>query len=291
MGFLSQIQDSIDILEEFRKAIIESNIVLDEIVAGINRSRMGGQNIEFLDYRDYVYGDDLRYVDWKVFGKSDRYFIKRFDDNKRNTIYLCVDSSSSMNLGDGRENKYLRAILLVAVVANVFLRMQDDVYIITDGDIIRVGESYGNPLLEAISHLFQNYNPVSGDFIDLYRSILNYIKKNSTICLFSDLFSNPDKVIEYIKVISGAGVYQYIFHTVLTEEIQPGLRGLRLFEDPDSEDRLIIQADNIWDDYRNVLNLYISEIEEILKTTGMGKYVICDEKSSMREIILRFLAK
>ncbi len=291
MEFLSQIKDSIDILEEFRKAIAESDIVVDEIIAGIHKSRVGGQNIEFLDYRDYVYGDDLRFVDWKVFVRSDRYYIKRFDDNKRNTVYIFIDSSLSMNQGEGKKNKFLRALLIAATISNIFLRMKDDVNIIIDGNMLKIGEAIGNPPAQVMSYLYETSKMKSGNFINYYEGIINLVKKNSIVCLFSDLFADSEKVINCIKNMTGAGVFQYLFHTVLLEEINPDIRGLRLFEDPDSAEKLIIQADGIWDDYKKILNEYLRNIDNILKTTGKGKYILCDDKKSIREIILSFLSR
>ncbi|MCX7959790.1 MAG: DUF58 domain-containing protein, partial [Deltaproteobacteria bacterium] len=126
MEFVSQIRDSVELLEEFRKAVIESDIVLEEIISGLHKSRSGGYNTEFLDYRNYVYGDDLRFVDWKAFLRSGRYFIKRFEDNKRNSVFLYLDISSSMFLRE----RFVKSLLILTSVANIFLRMKDDVSLI-----------------------------------------------------------------------------------------------------------------------------------------------------------------
>jgi len=287
MEFYSEIRDSIDILEEFRKAIIESDIVLDEIISGIHRSRGGGYNVEFLDYRNYVYGDDLRFVDWKVFLKNERYYIKRFDDNKRNRVFLFLDTSFSMDIG----GRILRTLSILAAIANIFLRMKDDVYIVLRDEKIRIGESAGNQLLSVLDEIYHYPRIYRGDFVELYAKLPEIIPQNSIICLFSDLFSEPDRVSDIIRTITGTNTYQYIFHILNKNELNPQQKGLKLFIDPDSKNELVIQCDNIWDEYTQELNRYINGLKNLLSDSGKGKYLLCPEGMSLREILLKFFEK
>ncbi len=287
MEFFSEIRDSIELLEEFRKAIIESDTVLEEVISGIHRSRSGGYNTEFLDYRSYVYGDDLRFLDWKVFLKSNRYFVKRFEDNKRNSVYLYLDNSSSMFQG----NKFFRSLLVLLSVANIFLRMKDDVFVVVSQERIRIKESGQNQLINIIGEIYQNRKESRGDFLGLYNRMPEIAEKNSVICLFSDLFSDPDMVRSSVSTISGTGIYQFIFHIVTKEEMNPSGRGLKLFTDPDSDETLLIQCDNIWDEYRNELRLYTGALNDLLVATGRGKYILCSDDIGLRDILLKFFEK
>jgi len=291
MENISRIQSSIDVLEEFRKATLESNIVLDEIISGIHKSRCSGQNIEFLDYRDYVYGDDLRYIDWKLFARSDRFYIKRFDDNKRNKVYLLLDSTQSMNLGEGLFNKYFKAVLLATIMANIFSRFRDDVYLVSNSEMVKLGDAYGTPIIPTMMQVFSQQRFESTDFFSTYESILEFLPKDSILCVFSDLFSDVHRVTEKIKTVSGSGIYQYIFHTMDRSEWSPSVRGLRLFIDPDSGQEMIIQADNIWEEYREVLQKYISDIKDILISTKSGRYIQCLLDRDLREILLELFKR
>lgn len=283
----SQFRDSIDLLEEFRKAIIESDIVLDEIISGVHKSRLGGNNIEFLDYRKYVYGDDLKYVDWKVLLRSNKYFIKRFDDTKRNQVYLFLDSTNSM----GEKNRFLRAILLLIAIANIFIRMKDDVYLVINGEKIAIGESSGNSLVSVMTEVYSKRKLSRGDFLSNYSRLPDIIPRNSIICLFSDIFSDPEIVIENIRTISTTGIFQYVFHIINNDELNPHFKGLKMFIDPDSENQVLIQSDNIWEDYKEILNEFMRQIDDILTVSGKGKYIICPETLSLRETLIRFFEK
>ncbi len=287
MEFYSKIYNSIELLEEFRKAVIESDIVLEEIISGIHKSRLGGFNNEFLDYRSYAYGDDLRYVDWKVLLRSGKYFVKRFEDNKRNSVFLYIDTSASMFV----QNRFLRTLLILAAVANVFLRIRDDVYIIASQDKIRLQESNQNQLINIVYDLYETGKRAKGDFLNLYNQLPEISGKNSIICLFSDLFSDPDLVVNSLSTISGTGSYQYIFHIVNEDELNPSKKGLRLFIDPDSDERLLIQSDNIWDEYKKELNNYITTLNNLMVESGKGKYILCREEMSIRDVLLRFFEK
>ncbi|MGC8926912.1 MAG: DUF58 domain-containing protein [Myxococcota bacterium] len=287
MEFDSKIKDTIYLLEEFRKAIIESDIVLDEMISGLHKSRVGGNNIEFLDYRDYVYGDDLKYVDWKVLLRSNKYFIKRFDDTKRNQVYIFLDTTDSMS----EKNRFLRAVLLIVAISNIFIRMKDDVYLIMNDEKIAVGEFSGNAIIPVMTDIFLNRRFNKGDFIYRYERLLDIVPGNSILCLFSDLFSKPEVVIENIRNISATGIFQYIFHIINDNELNPDLKGLKMFIDPDSENKLLIQSDNIWEDYKNILNDYIKEIDDILTTSAKGRYLLCPENLSLRDTLIRFFEK
>lgn len=284
MDLESKIRDSVDILEEFRKAIIESDIVLEEIISGIHKSRRGGHNTEFLEYRSYVEGDDIRFVDWKVYLRSNRFFVKTFEDNKRNSAFLFLDTSRSMFQG----SRFIRALLVMTAFAHIFLKMKDEVFLIVNGEKLRVQESGENQLLSVAYEIYNSIHPEKRDFLDLYAGLVESVPKNSIICLFSDLFSNPDEVLKTIQLISGTGTYQYIFHLINRDELDPDKRGLKLFIDPDSEDSIVIQCDNIWGEYKKEINNYVNSINNLIVESGRGRYLLCKEDMSLRDVLTEF---
>ncbi|MCX7943639.1 MAG: DUF58 domain-containing protein [Deltaproteobacteria bacterium] len=284
MEFLSQLKNSLELLDEFRKAIVESEIVLEEILSGIHKSKSGGLDVEFLDYRGYVYGDDLRFVDWKVFLKSERFFIKRFEDNKRNSVFLFVDTSASMF----HNGKFVKALLIMVAIANIFLRLKDDVYLIFQNEKVKVGEYGEGYLIQTVNDIYNTSKEARGDFLIQYTQLLDIIPRNSIICLFSDLFSDPDSVVNSVNTISATGNFQYIFHILCDDELNPTKKGLRLLTDPDSDSKLIIQCDNIWEEYKAELNNYINKLKEILTFSEKGKYILCPENMSLRDILFSF---
>ncbi|MCX7959786.1 MAG: hypothetical protein N3B13_12145, partial [Deltaproteobacteria bacterium] len=135
------------------------------------------------------------------------------------------------------------------------------------------------------------YNTVKehkGNFLEQYSRMPEIADKNSVVCLFSDLFSDPDAVVQTISTISGTGMYQYIFHILSNDELYPSKKGLRLFLDPDSEERLLIQCDNIWDEYKRELNAFINSLNNSVTASGKGRYILCKEDMSLRDILLKF---
>lgn len=281
MDFSSKVRDSIEVLEEFRKAIIESDIVLDELISGTHKSKSGGYGTEFLDYRGYVFGDDLRFLDWKVFLRSNKYFIKRFEDNKKNSVYLFLDISESMF----QKKRFIRALSILIAVANIFLKMKDDVFLLLKNENVRIGEYGSNQLIQIINEIYKTQRPSKEDFLRYYVQIQDFVPNNSIVCLFSDLFSDPDSVVDTINIISGTNIYQYVFHIVNDEELKPSQKGLRLFLDPDTDNTLLIQCDNIWDEYKKEIESYISNLNNSLDFNKKGKYILCSEDKSLRDIL------
>ena len=96
---------------------MRAKIVVEGFMSGLHRSPYHGFSVEFTDYRQYSSGDDLRYLDWKLFARQDRYYIKRFEDETNLRCYLLVDASKSMGFGSGEFSKYEYAKTMAATLA------------------------------------------------------------------------------------------------------------------------------------------------------------------------------
>src|SRR5580765_6373262 len=111
--------------------------VVEGFVAGMHRSPFFGHSVEFVQHRDYTAGDDIRHLDWKVWSKTDKYYIKQYEEETNLRCQLVVDVSSSMHYGRGAMNKYEYACTLAACMALMLLKQQDAAGLITFDDDVR----------------------------------------------------------------------------------------------------------------------------------------------------------
>src|SRR6266851_2226171 len=111
--------------------------VVEGFLSGMHRSPVFGHSIEFVQHREYTAGDDIRHLDWKVWSKTDRFYIKQFEAETNLRSHLVVDVSESMHYGRGALNKYNYACTIAACLAYLLLRQQDSVGLLTFDDDVR----------------------------------------------------------------------------------------------------------------------------------------------------------
>ena len=114
-----------EVLKRIGRLDLRARHVVEGFLAGMHRSPYFGQSVEFLQHRPYTWGDDLRYVDWKVWAKQDRLYVKQFEEDTNLRLTLLVDVSASMHYGTGAMSKYEYACTLAASLAYLMLRQQD----------------------------------------------------------------------------------------------------------------------------------------------------------------------
>src|ERR1700741_2050039 len=111
--------------------------VVEGFISGMHRSPFFGHSVEFVQHRDYTAGDDIRHLDWKVWSKTDKYYIKQFEEETNLRCHLAVDVSNSMHYGRGALNKYEYACTIAACLAYLLLRQQDAVGLMTFDETVR----------------------------------------------------------------------------------------------------------------------------------------------------------
>src|SRR3984885_13169348 len=113
-------------LARLAKLHLRTRVVVDGLLSGQHRSAHRGQSVEFAEHKEYAPGDEIRHIDWKAYGKLDRYYVKRFEQETNLDAYLVVDGSSSMGFGE-TDTKYVAASVLATSLATVLTRQQDRV--------------------------------------------------------------------------------------------------------------------------------------------------------------------
>lgn len=230
-------------LMTIRSLELRARAVVEGFWSGMHRSPYHGFSVEFTEYRQYTPGDDPRYLDWRVFARSDRYFIKKYEDETNLRVYLLADQSRSMDYGSLGYTKASFAATMAATLA-YFLHLQGDaVGLLTFDEKVR---EY-LPARHRVGHLRQIMlsleQPGGGKGTDLLaplERITSLIRKRGLVALMSDFLAPIDRLERSLIALTACGHEVTVFHIVDPAEIALGIEAASVFEDVESERTLYI---------------------------------------------------
>lgn len=208
--------------------------VVEGMMSGVHRSRSKGFSVEFEEHREYSPGDEIRRIDWKALGKTDRYFIKEYEDETNLRAYLLVDTSGSMDYASDGITKFDYGCTLAASLAYLILRQQDAAGVVTFSDHI---ESFVPPkakrdYLLQILHALENRGPAGETNVGkILEEIAGQIKRRGLVVLVSDLLDEPEQILKGLRLFRFKGNDVIVFHLLDPAELSLPFDGNILFED------------------------------------------------------------
>ena len=206
---------------------LRAHRVVDGFLSGIHRSPRFGQSVEFLQHRQYVPGDDLRHVDWKVWAKQDRFYVKQFEEDTNMPVTMLVDVSGSMQYGTGPLSKYDYGCTAAASLAYLLLRQQDMVGCVGFDQNIRFqvpARSKKNHLEAIVQALVTGKPSEKTDFYPILRKVAEGIPRRGMMILISDLLADTDGLLRK------RGHDVMVFHLLDDDEIDFPFNGPTRFE-------------------------------------------------------------
>ncbi len=183
---------------------LQARRIVEGYLAGLHRSPYHGFSVEFAQHREYVPGDDLRYVDWKVYGKTDRIYLKQYEEETNFACYLILDTSESMRYQSEQQgvSKFDYALLIAAALSYLVIQQRDAIGLITyDSQIKQILPPSSNPSqLQLIYQILEDSKPENRtDSGRIFHKIAQRIQKRSLVIILSDLFDNLDSMVSGLK--------------------------------------------------------------------------------------------
>ena len=251
--------------------------VVEGYITGKHRSPFFGQSVEFVQHREYVVGDDVRHVDWKVWSKTDRYFIKQYESETNLRGQIVVDVSESMHYGEGPMNKYEYACTAAACMAYMLIRQQDAAGLVTfDSDVRQVLPARGSQTqLEAIVKALDVSKPrEKTDIEGTLRRVAERVAGRGLVMVFSDLLADRGPLLKGLEMLRHRRHDVVVFHVLDDHELDFPFVGTTKFEGMEELPDLVCDPRSLRDGYLEELKAYLTEVRRGCSKMGIDYTLI-----------------
>jgi uncharacterized protein (DUF58 family) len=266
--------------------------VVDGFVAGLHRSPDFGFSQEFAEYRAYTPGDDLRNVDWNVYARSEKLFLKRYRGETNSFLTILLDASNSMQFGSHRVNKMDYARYLTASLFYLAIHEQRDAAgLITFDDEIR---NYVRPstrqgqLHRLLASLEQAEPHARTDFAKPMRYFMEFLKRRGIVLIVSDFWESPASIISAIEPLRFHGNEVVLFHVLDPEDVRPKMSGPAILVDMETQTELEVTPDYSRKEYREKIEAHLTDLRNRTQSAGMGYYLLMTDRpldAALREYL------
>jgi uncharacterized protein (DUF58 family) len=266
--------------------------VVDGFVAGLHRSPDFGFSQEFAEYRAYNPGDDLRHVDWNVYSRTERLYLKRFRGETNSVLTVLLDASKSMQFGSHRVNKMDYARYLAASLFYLAIHDQRDAAgLITFDDEIR---NFVRPstrqgqLHRLMAALEQAEARARTDFAKPMRYFQEFLKRRGIVLIVSDFWDSPESIIQAIEPLRYRGNEVVLFHVLDPEDVRPKLSGPSMLVDMETKAELEVTPDYTKKEYREKVEAHLADLRDRTLAAGMGYYLLMTDRpldAALREYL------
>ena len=235
--------------------------VVDGLINGLHRAPYFGASVDFAEHRGYVPGDDIRRVDWKLYARTDRYFVKQYEADTNTNFSVLLDISKSMGFSSTGVSKLEYGKFLAACLAYLSQRQRDRVGIVTfDEDIVTYvppSAKHFNVLL----HTLDRATPAKpGRLLAVLDKAAEHFKRRSLVALISDLYENPDDILEALRPYRHLGNDVVVFHLLDPAEIDFPYRDPSRFMDLESGEEVPVVPEVFADQYRKMIREHIEAL-------------------------------
>jgi uncharacterized protein (DUF58 family) len=282
-----------EILGRFKSLDLIARYLVEGFITGRHRSPYHGFSVEFSEHRPYMPGDEIRHIDWHLYARTGRHYIKQFEEETNLRCYILVDGSASMAYGSGEINKFRWASLMAASLMYMMIRQQDAVGLVIFDEKIRVKmpprsiRSYLNQLLSQL----ENREPANKTrTAETLHKMAESLKRRGLVILISDLFDDEKSLMQGLKHFRHMGHEVLVFHVLDPAERNFSLLKSTRFKDMETGE--IISADP--NQVAAAVNREMAEFSNTLKNQMRAEgidYIEADISNDFDHVLLEYLIK
>jgi uncharacterized protein (DUF58 family) len=235
--------------------------VVDGFINGLHRAPFFGASIDFAEHRGYVAGDDIRRVDWRLFARTDRFYVKQYEADTNTNFTVLFDISKSMAFGSEGVTKLEYASYLAACLAYLATRQRDRTGIITfDNDIVTHVPASAKHFNQVLYTLDRARAERPGHLSAPLQKMAEHFKRRGILLLISDFYDEPDAILEAIKPLRFLGNDLIVFHILDPQEINFDYKDASSFEDMESREQIPVVPDSFREQYRALVREHIESL-------------------------------
>lgn len=284
-----------EVISRLRGLELRARSIVAGFISGMHRSAYHGFSVEFAEHRQYVPGDDIRYIDWRILGRSDRFYIKEYEEETNLRCNILLDASKSMAYrGRGaKHTKFEYACYLAASFAYLLTSQQDAAGLITfDSQIrTRLPSATGKAHLNNFSSVLEQTQPeLKTDVKILFHRLAEELRKRSMVVLISDLLADADDVAGGLEHICHAGHELIVLHVMDDDEWTFPFVENVMFEGLEEDLRLLADPQSLRASYLAAVERFSNRVETVC-LKHRGDYVPVNTRDRIDAVLCGYLAR
>ena len=253
-----------NIVNQLDNLYLKAKLIVEGFMSGLHKSPYHGFSVEFSEHRPYGEGDEIKNIDWKIWGKTDKYYIKRFEEETNLSCYIFLDASKSMQFKSKNISKFDYAKIIAAALSYLMIQQRDALGLCVFDSKIKVkispksNKSHLNTILSIMDKIQIGTDT---NLASILNSAADKIKKRGLIILISDLLDEPQQVIDALKHFKYNNNEVLVFHTLDEQEIKLNYNNHTIFEDLETKEQISTEPWHIQKSY----NLEVTQFIEYYK--------------------------
>ena len=283
-----------DVVSRLASMEMRARLVVEGFITGLHKSPYHGFSVEFAEHRQYMPGDEIRRIDWKIYGKTDRFYIKQFEEETNLKAYICIDASKSMDFkSEGSVTKLEYASYLAAALAYLLMHQQDAAGLVVYDETVRKylpphsTRSYLQTILIELQNLKAAQKTGTAKALN---AVAEQIRRRGLVIVFSDLFDNQDEVMQALKHFRYNNNEVLLFHVLDPRERNFAFGRDAIFRDLETGEEMMTQPFQIQRAYQSAMNEFIERYKRECREQRID-YVLLDTATPFDKALYEYLIK
>ena len=284
---------SSEIISSISSLSLKARLLVEGLIVGMHKSPYHGFSVEFSEHRSYNPGDEIRNIDWKIWGKTDKYFVKEYEEETNLLSHIILDQSNSMSYSSINTSKLDYAKVLAASLAYLMLKQQDAVGLTLFDSKIRSTippkskSNHINSLFQIMENIIPGPDTKIGDILHISAES---IKKRGLVIIISDFFDDLESIISGIKHYRYKGHEVILFHILDEQELQLNFDQRTQFIDLETQETITTDPWHIKDDYQVELNKFCDSLKMNCRKNKVD-YTLLNTKQPIETALFDYLLK
>jgi uncharacterized protein (DUF58 family) len=251
-------------LAKVRSLELKARLIVEGYLSGMHKSPYHGFSVEFAQHREYVPGDDIKHIDWKVYGRTGRFYLKQYEEETNLVLWILLDTSESMRYGSSPVTKYDYACMTAAALAYLTIHQTDSVGFVTFDSQVRSflkPSSQPSQLKEIVNLMNKGCGEQKTSLAPIFHDLAERITRRSIILLLSDLFDEPATILAGLKHLRYKRHEVVVMNILDAAELDFPFQEATLFRGLEQYPELLTDPRSLRDGYLAEVNAFVSEMQ------------------------------
>ena len=264
--------------------------VVDGFINGLHRTNVFGASVDFAEHRGYVPGDDIRRMDWRLFARTDRYYIKEYEADSNANFSVLLDVSKSMAFGSDGPTKLEYSKMLAGCLTYLVHRQRDRVGLVAFDDDIVEHVPPSAKHMDTVLHVLDRLKPAKpGNLAAPFKKVAEHFARRGMLVVISDFYEEPDAIMEALGPLRFRGNDLLVFHVLDRAELEFGFDEASAFEDLESGEQMPIVPQSLREEYQRMIRAHIEAIGQRCSASRID-YTLLDTSKPLDHALFTYLS-